>query len=293
MKYIFFGTPNFAAIILGKLIDANMPPVLVVCNPDRPVGRKKILSPPPTKAIAEQSGILILQPEKLSDVSGQLSDAGAEFFVVAAYAKIIPHDILNIPRRGVIGVHPSLLPKYRGPSPIQQAILEGEKETGVTLYLLDEKVDHGPILTADNLQLTTDYNYETLEEKLARMAGELLVGILPKYIEGKIQLQEQDHTKATFTKKFITEDGFVDLSKDDPEIIARKIRALNPEPGVYTIQNGKRLKLLEVKMLAASPKAGEPRQRREDRWFISKTQLEGKKPKEDKILLGGGLVIDN
>ncbi len=272
MRYVFFGTPKFAEIILQKLIDADMPPAIVVCNPDKPVGRKKVLTPPLTKVIAEKNNIPVLQPQKLSDVKGQLSDVGAEFFVVAAYSKIIPRDILEIPKLGAIGVHPSLLPKHRGPSPIQQAILDGDKETGVTLYVLDEKVDHGAIIANSKLQIANGEIYIGLEEKLAHMAGELLVGVLPKYIEGKIEPKEQNHAEAIFTKKFTTEDGSVNLEKDNPEIIARKIRALNPEPGVWTMQNNKRLKLLEVKLL-------------ENKWIITKTQLEGKNPKEDKIVL--------
>lgn len=277
MKYIFFGTPNFAAIILKKLIDAGLPPAMVVCNPDKPVGRNKIITSPPTKILALENDVEVYQPENLKDSRDQLSTVNYKLAVVAAYAKIIPQEIINIFPKGIIGVHPSLLPKYRGASPIQQAILDGEKETGVTLYLIDKKVDHGPILSHVTCHMSHDYTYITLEEKLARIAGELLVGILPKYAENKISAIDQDHSKATFTNKFVTEDGLVDLEKDDPKMVARKIRALNPEPGLYTIKNGKRLKLLEVKKI-------------DEKWVITKTQLEGKNPKDDKIVLNSSQV---
>lgn len=288
MKYIFFGTPTFAAIILEKLINAGYPPKVVVCNPDKPVGRKHVLTAPAVKnrimnyELGIRNKIKILQPDKLERNIFNILNSKFDFAVVAAYGKIIPKNIIDSFSKGFIGVHPSLLPKFRGPSPIQQAILDGEKETGVSLYLIDEKVDNGPILATNKIQITSSDTYTILEEKLARMAGELLVGILPKYAENKIKATEQDHAKATFTKKFITEDGLVDLSKDDPEMIARKIRALNPEPGVYTIQNGlpaqagKRLKLLEVKIF-------------DGKWIITKTQLEGKKPKEVKISLDANI----
>jgi methionyl-tRNA formyltransferase len=140
MRYVFFGTPRFAEIVLRKLLDAGMPPVALVCNPDRPVGRKKIVTSPPTKTLAtnNRTPIEILQPEKLDEAfMEQLQTLRPDFFVVAAYAKIIPKAVLAIPRLGTLGVHPSLLPKYRGASPIQSVILNGERETGVTIYAMD------------------------------------------------------------------------------------------------------------------------------------------------------------
>jgi len=260
---------------LQKLIDAGMPPALIVCNPDKPVGRKKILTAPPVKQLItdNQLPITVLQPEKLSVISHELLVSKLEFAVVAAYSKIIPKEILDALPDKFIGVHPSLLPKYRGPSPIQQTILDGKKETGVTLYAMDEKVDHGKIVSSSKYQVADGDTYITLEEKLARMGAELLISVMKPYVQGRLVPKEQNHAEATFTKKFTTENGLVDLEKDVPENIARKIRALNPEPGVYTFQNEKRLKLLEVKKV-------------DDKLVITKTQLEGKTPKEGKIILG-------
>src|SRR3990167_7085225 len=177
MSYIFFGTPTFAAAILRTLLDAGFTPLAVVCNPDRPAGRKKTLTPPAVKTLISGGGkdISILQPEKLgSDFEEELKRLKADFYVVSSYAKIIPRRVLLLPRLGTIGVHPSLLPKYRGSSPIQSAILAGEKNTGVSLFLLDEKVDHGPVIAKGECAIEDSDNYSTLLVKLANLSGDLL-----------------------------------------------------------------------------------------------------------------------
>lgn len=267
MNFVFFGTPEIAAIILEKLIKAGFIPSAVICNPDKPVGRKKIITSPPTKILAEKHNIKVLQPEKLEIGNLKFEIGEIDFAVVAAYAKIIPKEILDISKLGSIGVHPSLLPKHRGASPIQSAILSDDKETGVSLFLMDEKVDHGPILAQrelENYELGI-MNYGTLMRKLAELGGDLLVKTLPKFVAGEIEPQIQDEVLATFTKKFKTEDGFVNLEKDDPIIIKRKVRALNPEPGVYTIKDEKRMKILEAEIVDGKIK-------------LKKIQMEGKKP---------------
>lgn len=271
MDFVFFGTPKFAAIILEKLIKAGFSPALVICNPDKPVGRKKIITSPPTKILAEKHGIKVRQPEKL-----EINGIKADFAVVAAYAKIIPKEILDFFPKGVIGVHPSLLPRYRGPSPIQSAILAGEKETGVTLYLLDEKVDHGPILARDKLQILNSDNYESLSLKLAELGGKLLAETLPKFLNGEIKPQPQNEAEATYTKKITTENAFVKpeelrLAQETGGVSAQdiylKVKALNPEPGVWTVQNNKRVKILEADLDV------------EGKLKFKKIQIEGKKPK--------------
>ncbi len=279
MNYIFFGTPEFASVVLDKLIGSGFIPKAVVCNPDRPVGRKKVVTPPPVKSLImrhETWNIEILQPEKLdAGFRFQVSGFNPDFFIVAAYAKIVPKEILEIPRLGTIGVHPSLLPKYRGPSPIQAAILSGDEETGVTLLLLDEKIDHGPIVSSVKCQTSSKDSYKTLAEKLAELAGELLIETIPKFLAGEIKPTPQDESCATYTKKFNAEDAFINpdalkMALADGGTAAveidRKIRALNPEPGVWTTQNGKRLKLLE-----ATIESG--------KLVIKKIQVDGEKPK--------------
>ncbi|MGC9968939.1 MAG: methionyl-tRNA formyltransferase [Minisyncoccia bacterium] len=261
MKYIFFGTPHFAEIILDQLIKADMPPHGLVCNPDRPLGRKKIITPPPTKRLVATCGAAtkVLQPEKLDEhFIDELKTLDADFFVVAAYAKIIPKAVLDVPRLGTIGVHPSLLPRYRGATPLQSVILNGETETGVTIYLMDEKMDHGPVLAQAKMAMNSlTASYRDLEERLAGAAAELLLRTMPDFYAGRCKPQPQDEDRATFTKKFTAEDGFVaadDLTAAEQgatpkaEFILRKINALTPEPGVWTTKDGKRIKLLEAEL---------------------------------------------
>ena len=253
MKFLFFGSPRFAEIVLEKLIVAGFIPEAVIVNPDRPFGRKKILTPPPVKTLAEKHGITVMQPESLSTSYFLDSISDYDFAIVAAYSRILPQRIISAPRLGTIGVHPSLLPKYRGASPIQGALLHGETETGVTLYQMDEKVDHGKIISNRKYKISNLETYLTLEQKLAELAGDLLIETIPRFIAGKIEPQEQNHEEATFTKKFVTQDAFVDpellkeaetLGGESAIKVYNMIRALNPEPGVWTKQNGKRVKLI-------------------------------------------------
>lgn len=279
MKYIFFGTPEFAATILEKLIDARMPPSAIVCNPDRPLGRKMIVTPPPTKEVILRKGLFeeidVLQPEQIdADFLNKLRNYKAEFYIVAAYAKILPAELLTIPHLGVIGVHPSILPKLRGASPIQSAILEGMTETGLTLFLLDEKVDHGPVLDYAVYSMPAPHTYTNLSQILARLAGSLLIKTLPKFMEGSITPERQNDAEATFTRKFTADDGYVNLvnlkeaiagNLEVAGLIDKKIKALNPDPGVYTLINEKRVKLLSSKV-------------DEGKLVLEIVQLEGKKP---------------
>lgn len=267
LNYVFFGTPDFAATILEKLIKAGFAPAALVCNPDRPVGRKKIITPPPTKVVADKYGISVFQPESLKNF--QFGERRFDFGVVASYAKIIPKNIIGTFRLGIIGVHPSLLPRHRGASPIQSAILTGDEITGVTLYLLDEKTDHGAILAGRELTITNDDNYDTLSRKLAELGAELAAETIPDYLGGKIKPQVQNEEYATYTGKFETEDGHVNLEKDNPIAIERKVRALNPEPGVWTMKEGKRMKILEAELNPATA-GGKLR--------LKRIQFEGKKP---------------
>ena len=277
MRYAFFGTPRFAAIILKKLIEAGIAPSVLVSNPDRPVGRKKVITPPPTKRAVLDKGteIRVFQPETKEDLV-KISDEifrDADFGVVAAYAQIIPKEVIDKAKLGIIGVHPSLLPKLRGASPIQTAILEGAERTGVNLFMLDELVDHGPVIASDEMQVTSDMNYTLLEEKLAETGARLLIETLPKFVLGKIKAEEQDESHATYTKKFVTKDGYVDFeelksaqeSGEKAEEILRKIRALNPEPGVYTVVDGRRMKLLAAEIS-------------EGKLVLKEIQKEGRKP---------------
>ncbi len=274
MRYAFFGTPRFAAIILENLIEAGNPPALLVCNPDKPTGRKNIITPPLTKVLAERHGVAIWQPEKLEIGGWKLEIqklGGINFAFVAAYSKIIPRDILDSAK--FFGIHPSLLPKYRGASPIQSVILAGENISGVTIYQMDERVDHGPIALQKEISIEGRDTYLTLEEKLADLGTETFLELNKKIETDSVLFKEQDHENATMTQKFKTEDGFINLEKNDPEEMVRKIRALNPEPGVWTMMSGKRVKILDAEIQNNALK-------------LKTIQVEGEKPKN---ILGGNL----
>ncbi|GMQ94938.1 MAG: methionyl-tRNA formyltransferase [Patescibacteria group bacterium] len=261
---VFFGTPQFAVYVLEELENIGLVPSLVVTAPDRPAGRKLTLTPPPVKVWAEKHSIPVLQPEKLDDeFRYKLQVASYKLFIVAAYGKILPKEILDIPEHGTLNVHPSLLPKYRGPSPIESAILSGDEETGIAIMLVDEEMDHGPILESRTLTIG-DQNKEELGEKLFRLGGQLLADIIPKLIDGEIKATPQDHALATYTKKIVKGDGLIDLS-DDPKTNWRKFRAYRGWPGTYFFtENGARVKITDAEF-----KDGE--------FIIKKVIPEGKK----------------
>lgn len=250
MKYIFFGTPEFSVIILEKLIQAGYIPSVVVCSPDESIGRKKILTSPPTKELANKFNIAVFQPQKLRDNAEFLKKfkyLKPDLAVVAAYGKIIPKEILEIPRHGFINIHPSLLPKYRGASPIQGAVLNGDKETGVTIMKLDEEMDHGGIISNLKYKISSFDTYEALSKKLAGLGATLLIKIIPDFISGKIRSVEQKHSKATYTKIIKKEDGRIDWRRSADEI-ERMVRAYYPWPMAYTYINLKsqKPKLLKI-----------------------------------------------
>ena len=296
-KLIFFGTSPFAVPILEKLVEESGFKVLaVVTNPDESSGRKKILTSPPVKTTTKKHGIKIIQPEKLRsnpELFEVLKKINPDICIVASYGKIIPKEYLEIPKFGFINVHPSLLPKYRGPTPIQTAILNGEKETGVTVILMDEKIDHGPILKSKSLKLKGK-NHKELERELSELGAKLLIETIPNLISGKIKPKDQDHDKATFTKKITREDGKINWS-DSAEKVLNQIRALNPEPGTWTLWNGRDLKILETK-ISDKEKEGAPGTIFSDKtnlfiktggkWLeILKLQLSGKRITEAKEFL--------
>ena len=260
MKIVFFGTPEFGAVILKKLIEAGLKPVFAITVPDKPAGRKQLLTPPPVKVVAEQYGIPLLQTNDLTNKTyvQTIRKAKPDLIILASYGVILPKEVLELPKHGALNVHPSLLPKYRGPSPVQETILKGEEITGVTIMLIDEEIDHGSILAQRefsifNFQFSNGLGTPTtseLKEKLAELGGELLIEVIPLWIQGTIKPKAQDHSKATFTKRIQKKDGKIDWTKD-ARFIARQIRAYHPWPGTFCLWGGKRIKILKGK-------AGEP-----------------------------------
>jgi len=253
MKYVFFGTPQFAAIILEKLIIADIRPIGVVCAPDKPVGRKQVLTAPLTKILAQKHEIEVLQPKSTKDDEflEKLRNLDLDLIVVVAYGKILPKKLIEIPRHGTMNVHPSLLPQWRGPSPIQYALLNGDEETGVTIMLLDEKMDHGPILKNTRVKIK-DQNYVALSKRLTEEGARLLIETIPRWIDGEIEPKKQDHSKATYSKIITKEDGKIYWSKSAEEI-EHMTRAFYPWPGAYTFwktsKGVKKLNIVDAKQI--------------------------------------------
>ncbi len=245
LQFVFFGTDRFSIAVLEQLEQKNLLPHTIVAPPDKPKGRKLLRTPPPIKEWAEHKNISIFQPERLNhEAFEHLKNIEAEVFIVASYGKILPREILDVPKYGVINVHPSLLPKYRGPSPIPAQILHNEKEFGVSIMLLDEEMDHGPIL-AKRAYPNEDQDAPTLTEFLGREGGKLLTEVLPEFVERKISPMVQEEAAATYTVLIKKEDGLIELS-DDPEKNYRKHLALRGWPGTYFFfeQNGKKIRTL-------------------------------------------------
>jgi len=245
-RIIFLGTSIFALPILNALIKSNYKPLVIITEPDRPKGRGQKLTPPPVKILSQKYNIPLWQPLKIGRLKKEIKNLNPDIGVVTAYGQIIPKEILSIPRYGFLNIHPSLLPKYRGASPIQTTILNGDKETGVTIIKMDEQIDHGPIIKNIKFQITNPkITYPELSNKLANIGANLLLNTLPQYLSGKIKPIKQDHSQASYTQLLKKSDGLIDWKKK-PEEIERQIRAFTPWPGCYTIINQKRFKICQA-----------------------------------------------
>lgn len=274
MKFAFFGTGPLAESVLASLVRSGHIPKLLVTKPDAPQGRHMELTPPIIKTWAELKSIEVFQPQTLKEIStGSPLHKEYDLFIVASYGKIIPKEILEIPTRGVLNVHPSLLPLYRGPSPIESVLLDGHMTTGVSIMKLDEEMDHGPILVQSAFMISPYANAGTLEVECGQLGGELLIQVLDAYLEGSLIPQEQDHTKATHCKKITKDLGLVHLD-DDIDIVRRKFRALTPWPSLYFfIEHGGRdirVKINELELV-------EQRDSKLARDYILAVTPEGKK----------------
>ena len=247
LRVIFMGTPEFAVPSLVKLIE-NFNVIAVVTQPDKPVGRKQVLTASPVKKIAEKNQILVIQPEKLRnnlEITEQLKSFNPDLIVVAAYGLIIPKEIIELAKYGIINVHASLLPRWRGASPINHAILYGDQETGITIMEIDEQMDHGRIISQQTVKIEHNDNAQTLSKKLEAIGGDLLVKTIPDYISGHISPQVQDESLVTYASKLSKESGKIDWNKPAIEI-ERMIRAFNPWPEVWTIWQDKKIKITEA-----------------------------------------------
>lgn len=249
IKFVFFGTPNVAKETLEILKEGGFLPTLVVTQPDKPQGRGMRVSPPAVKVWAEKNDIPCLQPEKLdSNFTSQLSTFDFQLALVVAYGKIIPEEVLRLPQLGSINIHYSLLPKYRGASPVESAILAGEEKTGVTIQEMVMEMDAGDILAQEEVEIKEDEKTPELRARLIKLGGELLVRILPELLAGKIKPIPQDENFASVCKKIKKEDGLVNPEKDAPEIMYNKFRAYAEWPRTYFFQNGKRIIITDAEL---------------------------------------------
>jgi methionyl-tRNA formyltransferase len=259
-RLIFMGTPSFAVPCLGALL-GHYEIVAVVTQPDRPASRGRRIVPSPVKEAALRHDLPLIQPESLreTEVVAQVGELGPEVIVVAAYGQILRPEVLSIPPKGVINVHPSLLPKYRGASPIAGALLAGDEETGVTIMLMDEGMDTGPILAQVSTKIDPDETSGSLGARLASLGAELLLETLPLWLEARIEPQAQDDTKATYAGPIAKKDGLIDWGLSAVEI-CRRVRAFNPWPGAHTWCQGQRLKVLVARPLPDWAARSEPGQ---------------------------------
>lgn len=265
LKIIFFGTPEYVVPILSKLSKVHEI-VAVVTQPPMPQGRDQFKKYSPVDDWAHKRNVPIFFE---FDKPFPEADLG----VCAAYGKIIPQKVIDLFKFGVLNIHPSLLPKYRGASPISEAIKNGDIETGVTIIKMDEKMDHGPIVTFFKEDILPNDTTESLREKLFERSADVLIQLISAYVSGKVKPKEQNEDYATFTKVLTKEDGFINLKEKTPQETERFIRAMNPWPGAWTLlhlsategQASKRLKLLKAHL-------------EEGKLVLDEVQLEGKDP---------------
>jgi len=319
LPIIFFGSSEFSVYVLKEFLK-EYKPVLVLTLKGKPKGRGLKLQPNIVFEFCLKEKLNVIELEDWDNFKNSLNLIKPTVGVIAGFGKIIPKEIIDSFPKGILNVHPSILPKYRGPNPIREVILDGEKETGVTIFLIDELVDHGPMLKQEKIELSGNETYLELEEKLGKLGGKVLREIIIDYLDGKIKTIPQDEKMATYTKKISKEDGF--LSFDESyEIWQRKIRALNPWPSTYIYLNtrmatneeqiatNKMLKILNIEKLdeKSLPKeilkknVGEFFEMRNDLGLrlkdsfviLQEVQLEGRKKMSGREFLNGFRKILN
>jgi methionyl-tRNA formyltransferase len=310
VRVIFMGTPEFGVKSFTSLLDSDFFDIVaVVTQPDKKVGREQKITEPVIKQIAKEKGIKIYQPEKIKTEIELIKSLHPDLIVVVAYGQLIPKDILSLPKFGCVNVHGSLLPKYRGASCLQAPIINGDKYSGITIMLMDEGLDTGPILNQQRIKLAKDETVSTLHDKLSEVGGELLTRTLKRYIEKKIKPKPQKNKNVSYVKTIKKEDGRLDFSKSAQEI-KRMIRALNPWPGTFGYINNEALHIHNTlfKILAVRPKPIEINRYQIGEIFVHncalaiqcgqnslvivKLQLEGKRMMTvDDFLRGNGNII--
>ena len=258
-RVIFMGTPEFAVPSLAALLAANYEVVAVVTQPDAPAGRGQHVRPSPVKQFAQQHGLNVLQPASLKppEVVAQLRALAPDVIVVAAFGQILRQEVLDLPRHGCVNVHASLLPRWRGASPVSAAIAAGDAHTGVTIMLMEAGLDAGPILAQRETPIAPDETAGALSARLAELGAALLVETLPRWLAGALTPQRQDESQVTFAPRLKKEDGRMDWSQP-AEVLERHVRAMTPWPGAYTTWQGQQLKVLRAALDDVQPDGEQP-----------------------------------
>ena len=287
MKIIFMGTPDFAAASLEALIASRHEIQAVVTQPDKPKGRKGELTPSPVKVIAKREGIKVYQPLKVRDEEfvKTLRAYNPDVMVVVAFGQIIPLSILKMPKFGCVNIHGSLLPKYRGAAPIQWAVLDGEKETGITTILMDEGIDTGDILLKKTIKIDADETSGSLFDKLMALGAKTILETLDELEKGSLTPTKQGESPTAYAKMFTKAMGLIDFTRSAKELDCF-VRGMNPWPSAYTLLAGKTLKLWKVRAVEGGGKAGSVIEIGKESFTIAcgegaievlEVQLEGKK----------------
>ena len=255
LRIVFMGTPKFAVPALRALVERGHVVVGVYTQPDRRAGRGRKLRASPVKIFSEERDLPVFQPRSLrqdtESARSELAELAPDVVIVAAYGLFLPEEVLKVPRLGCLNIHPSLLPRHRGPSPVTTAILDGDEATGVTIMLLDEGMDTGPILAQQETRVAADETAEELTERLFEFGSELLVDTLYRWDRGQIVPTPQNDEDASVTRRLEREDGRIDWN-ESADRIARRVRAFTPWPGTFTTWRGRTLKVLSARSLDVS-----------------------------------------
>lgn len=295
-RIAYMGTPEISATVLRGIIDAGFQVVGLICNEDKPVGRKGVLEPVPTKKVAIEHGIPVFQPHRIRDDYEFLKELKPDVIVTMAYGQIVPQGVLDIPVRGCINLHGSLLPELRGAAPIQRAIMQGKTKTGVTLMEMVSKMDAGKMFDKKEVEILPSDDYGTLREKIAIAARDLIVEDLIPYLNGEFPGVEQDESQVTFADKIKPEDEHLSLEMPARELI-NFIRGLSPVPGGFFLLQGKKLKAFSAHLESQETAGivgeivkdakGLSFQAKDGVIAIDCLQLEGKKPMDAKSFVNG------
>lgn len=295
-KIIFMGTPDIAASVMQRMLDAGINITLAVTQPDKKVGRKQVVQPSAVKALAQTYGIDVFQPVSIKKDYQRILDEDADLIVTIAYGQIVPQAVLDAPHITCVNLHGSLLPEYRGAAPIQRAIWDGNVISGMSLMEMEAGMDTGGVLDTMEVVIEPDDNSTTLFEKMGDAAGELIVKNMDLLLSGEARFIAQDHEKATYAPMISKEEEKIDFSKDDQQIV-NQIRALALQPGAYGLVSGKKLKILEgqyvpgepqqLQVLEAEGKKGMSIGLHNGKYVLHKVQMEGKPVMNIKDFMNG------